>query len=204
MILVGLTGGIASGKTTACKIISKCGLPIISADEISHKLTREDCTILKEIESKFGKGVLEKDGSLNRKKMASIIFNDRKKRELLNKIIHPVIINSINSEIKRLKKRQGMLVIIEAALLFESEYDKMVDHKLVIAVDPSVQIRRLQERDSITKEETLRRINSQISQEERINHADFVIYNNGDLSILEFEVINALAFVRMQNERNRV
>jgi dephospho-CoA kinase len=158
MTIAGLTGGIACGKTTVSRIMKDYGFAVISADDISHTITEKNRLVLSRIKKTFGKEFLNKDGSLIRENLSKIIFADKEKREMLNKIVHPQIIRSIEDEISAYKKMGVDIIIIEAALLFEIGYDQNVDIKLVVATNRNLQIKRLMKRDNCDKKEAIIRV----------------------------------------------
>lgn len=169
MKIVGLTGGIASGKSFVSDILKSKDIPVIDADSIAHKITNYDSETLKEIESVFGKDVINEDGTLNRKKLGSIVFSDKNKLEILNKIMHPKIIKEIFKEVDDIKLKGYKICVIDAPLLIESELYKITDIVIIVYCDLKTQIERLVKRNNFSIKEAESRINSQMSFEEKRN-----------------------------------
>jgi len=184
VIRIGLTGSIASGKSTVSKFLRELGAIVIDADKVAKEIVKPGTPALKEIVECFGKDVLNKAGSLNRKKLARIVFSDSAKLKMLNEITHPRIVEKIKNTITCLEKKdKTRIIVIDAPLLIETGLDKLVDEVWVVYVTPKTQIERLLQREKdMTHEEALKRINSQMSTVEKIKYADRVIYNNGSIS----------------------
>ncbi len=184
VIRIGLTGSIASGKSTVSRFLRELGAIVIDADKVAKKIVKPGTPALEEIVECFGKDVLNEDGSLNRKKLAEIVFYDSAKLKMLNEITHPRIVEKIKNTVARLEKKdKTRIIVIDAPLLVETGLDKLVDEVWVVYVNPKIQIKRLLQREKdMTHEEALKRINSQMSTDEKIKYADRVIYNNGTIS----------------------
>lgn len=182
LLEVGLTGGIASGKSTVTGILSELGLTIIDADAIAHKMVEPGGKAFQEILEHFGPSVLE--GSIiSRKYLAKVVFRDQKALQQLNAILHPLVIE----EIERItgeysKKKQETLLITEAALLIETGYYKRFDKIVIVSCSQETQLRRLMEREQIGREEALARINSQMLLSKKMKYADYVIDTDCSLS----------------------
>lgn len=180
-MIVGLTGGIGSGKTKVSDFLAKLGAEILDADIIAREVVAYGSPALREIVENFGPGVLHADGSLDRAKLANIVFNNPNKLQKLNAITHPKITDVVLSKINQHKKIQGsskMLVLV-APLLIEVGLYKLVDKVWVIHTNPTTQLNRVMQRDKLSKAETFRRINSQLTETERLQYADEVIDNTG-------------------------
>ncbi|WP_051688357.1 dephospho-CoA kinase [Desulfofalx alkaliphila] len=180
MTVIGLTGGIASGKTSVANYLAQLGAKILDADIIAREVVAQGSPALKEIAHTFGPGVLHADGTLNRKKLASIVFDNSEALEKLNAIMHPKISKIVADEIAWHKQtgEQKMLLLV-APLLIEVGLHKQVDQVWLVHVNPQTQIDRLIKRDKLSKEEALKRINSQLPESERLKFAHEVIDNNG-------------------------
>ncbi|MDR1196150.1 MAG: dephospho-CoA kinase [Endomicrobium sp.] len=176
-MIIGLTGGIATGKSESAKYLKKMGAFIIDADEISHCLTAKGMPALDELVRYFGKGILRGDGALNRKKLAEIIFSDPESKLRVEKILHAYIISRIN-EIAA-KKYKKYNIIIDAPLLFEVGLDRICDKITVIWAPYDVQAKRLAARDGLNQEQVKKRIASQMPIEKKIKLADHVVDNTG-------------------------
>lgn len=183
MLIVGLTGGISSGKSTVLKIFKNFGCKTIDADEIAHQLTRPGTKVLREIVRKFGQEVLNKKGTLNRKKLAEAIFRDRQKRKSLNAIMHPKIIAEMKKRIKGVQKLTAQsrrkIVLVDMPLLFEAKLEYLVDKIILVYVPQKIQIERLQRDDNLTFKEAKARISTQTPLYKKKKYADYII--NGDL-----------------------
>ncbi|HHY24561.1 MAG TPA: dephospho-CoA kinase [Clostridiaceae bacterium] len=175
---MGLTGGIASGKSSVSSILRKLGAFVIDADLVSREIIEPESEAWEEIVKYFGYGILKEDGTIDRKALGDIVFSAEEKLLLLNDITHPKIIRRIE-EMIRAEGGNNKTIIIDAALLIELGMQDMVDEVWVVHVDKKTQIERLLRREEITKEQALDRIYSQISNEEKIKYADKVIDNNG-------------------------
>ncbi len=189
LLKVGLTGGIGSGKSLVAAMFKGLGVPALSADEIARSLTETDKSVKRGIRRHFGSTVFRKDGSLDRKRLADIIFSNKDERETLNAIVHPLVLRKIEEEITKLEKRSHTpFVIHEAALIYEAGADKGLDYIVFVDADEETRIRRVIERDGISRAEVSRRIDSQMPAEKKRELADFVITNDGDIKSLEKRV----------------
>ena len=197
MILVGLTGGIASGKSTASSIFKELGAYIIDADVLAREVVEPLKPAWKDVVKNFGKGILNKDNSINRKKLAEIVFNNKKKREMLNAIVHPRVLKRAK-EIEReiAKKDPEAVIIFDAALLIESGAYKKMDKNIVVYADEDVQVKRLMKRDGLTKDEAIKRIEAQMPLREKVRFADYIIDGNKALNIVKKQLKRALKGLR--------
>ncbi|MDC3415737.1 dephospho-CoA kinase [Aquibacillus salsiterrae] len=178
-VVVGLTGGIASGKSSVAKMFTDFHIPIIDADLIARQVVQPGEVAYHQIIEHFGLPVLDENRSLNRSKLAEIIFSDANKRELLNRIVHPEIRKVMISEKNKRLKEGHPSVVMDIPLLFESNLTQLVDKILVVYVDEKTQLERLKQRNGYSTEEALSRIRSQMPIEDKISLADAVIDNNG-------------------------
>lgn len=191
MKVIGLTGGIASGKSTVTKYIRELGGIVIDADIIARDIVEKGKPALKDIKEQFGLEVINKDGSLKRKALGEIVFNDPKKLKILNQITHFRIINEIDERLKYYRKLDdSKVVFIDAALLIEMKMDYLVDEIWLVIVDKETQIQRLMARDEITYNKALDRINSQMTLEEKKEYADIIIDNSKGFDELEEQILN--------------
>jgi len=182
MLIVGLTGGVASGKTAISRILSEEGAYIIDADQIARELIQPHTPARNELIKVFGKEILGKDGSIHRKKLAAFVFSDPRKRDLLNQIIHPRIKEEMNRRAKEIgQKDPGAIVVIDAALLVELGDHQEMDKLIVVTSTERQQIERLKEREGACEEEARNILSSQMALEEKLKVADFVIRNEGSL-----------------------
>jgi dephospho-CoA kinase len=182
MKIVGLTGNIASGKTEVAKIFKELGAKIIDADRIAREVVELGEPAWQEIVDEFGSNILNSDGSINRRKLGEIIFNDDTRREHLNRITHPRIMNKIKEAIDQYKKENVNLVIIEAALIVErGGLLKVIDELIVVSADAETQIERIMTRDGLQRDEALSRMESQMPISEKTKHAAYIIDNSRSL-----------------------
>ncbi|WP_410983462.1 dephospho-CoA kinase [Bacillus cereus] len=181
-IVIGLTGGIASGKSTVSQMFREMNIPVIDADIIAREVVEQGKEAYKEIVEVFGEGVLQVDGELDRQKLGSIVFHNEEKRLQLNKIVHPAVRKEMNAQKDMYIKEGVQAVVLDIPLLFESKLTALVDQILVVAVSPSTQLERLMKRNGFTEEDAKARIDSQMSLAEKVTLANKVIYNDGTIA----------------------
>jgi dephospho-CoA kinase len=193
--LVGLTGGIACGKSTVAAYLREKGCPVINADRIGHIVLNPGQTSYYQILEIFGEGILTENKEINRKALGNIIFNDTKAREQLNQITHPPIALLIEERLLDLTSflDSGKPVFLEAALLIESQWRSRCDQIWIVTAPKDQILQRLQLRNGLTPEQAQSRIDSQLRQEERLPYADVVLENQGLLADLMQQVDLALA-----------
>ena len=179
---IGLTGGIASGKTTVCDLFKELSVEIIDADVISHELSKKGGAAFEEIIEAFEDEIIGDDGELDRKKLRSIVFNDNTKKKILERIIHPKVLLSINEKIKA---SQSDYLIISVPLMIETGMNAMMDRVLLIDCNVETQIERIIQRDQTSREEAIKIIESQASIESKRELSDDRIINNNETSIEE-------------------
>lgn len=176
MLKVGLTGSIAVGKTFVCDCLRELGCNVLDADQTAREVVAPGSDGLAEIVEYFGDAVLMPHGELDRKKMASIVFADEEKRELLNSIIHPRVITAQNNWLGKLEQtNSGAIAVVDAALMIESGGYKRFDKIIVVWCLPDIQLSRLMSRDGLSREEAAKRIAAQMPQEEKKRFADYLI-----------------------------
>ena len=182
---IGLTGGIASGKTTVCDLFKELSVEIIDADIISHELSKRDGDAFQEILDAFGDDIIGDDGELDRKKLRSIVFNNNTKKKILEEIIHPKVLLSINEKIEA---SLSNYLIISVPLMIETGMNEMMDRILLIDCSAETQIQRLIKRDQTTREEAIIIIENQASIETKRELSDDIIINNNATSIEELRM----------------
>ncbi len=188
-LLVGLTGGMGSGKTTVGKLFQSLGAYVLDADEVCRSLVEPGKPAWQEIVDLLGNGIVKADQILDRRKIADIVFNDLDKKKALEAILHPRVMDEEQAIYKDiLKDDPGALVIIDAALLIESENYRKVDKVIVIACDEQSQLQRIMAKKSFSREDAQRRLQQQMPLEEKIKFADYVLHNDSGLSELEKKV----------------
>ncbi len=176
MLTVGLTGSIAVGKSFVCSVFRDLGCHVLDADQASRDVVAVGTDGLAEIMRHFGDSVLQSDGSLDRSKMASIVFADEDKRKLLNSIVHPRVIELQNAWIEKIQRLdQDSTAIIDAALMIESGGYKRFDKLIVVWCSPAIQLQRLMLRDNLSEPEAVKRIEAQMPQEAKKRFADYLI-----------------------------
>lgn len=189
MKVIGLTGNIASGKSSVAAMFEELGARIIDADEIARLIVEPGKPAWRDIVERFGKDILEPDDTINRKKLGEIIFNDEDKRKTLNEITHPRIIGKIREMVNEYGKEKVPVVIIEAALIVEKGgLRDLIEGLIVVASDEESQIKRLMERNGYSREEAVSRLRSQMPAPEKLKYADYIIDNSGPLENTRVEV----------------
>ncbi len=201
MYIIGLTGSIASGKSTVSRILADCGAPIVDADLIARAVAERGEPGWQKIVETFGEGVLQADGQLDRGKVGEMIFRDATKRAELDRIMHPIILERMETEIAVYEKQGEAIVILDIPLLLELGWQDKVSVVWLVAVSPDTQKRRLMARNNLTEEQAMVRIASQMSIEEKRRYADVIINNDGTLEETEQAVCEKWNEVkRMLNE----
>lgn len=191
-MIFGLTGGIASGKSTVTNLFrAEEGVSIVDADKVAREIVAPGTRGLEMVVAAFGPDILQKDGHLDRPKLGAIVFADPTKRRLLDGILG-LLIEQVIAERTTLLQRKYPLVGVDAALIFEKGLDKQYKPVVVVAVDEEIQIARVMERDNFTREEAQARIKAQLPLAEKVARADFVIWNNEGLPELEAKVKKVL------------
>lgn len=180
-VVLGVTGGIASGKSTVTGLLRALGAAVVSADELARQAVLPGSRVLDRLAARFGRRVLTAEGRLDRPVLADIVFGDEQARKDLNAIMHPAIAELAEKALARLRGEGAPLVIYEAPLLFEAGAEGRVDAVLVVTVGEATQLRRLMERDGLGEAAAKARIAAQMSEEEKVARADYVIDNSGDL-----------------------
>ncbi|MDB3990436.1 dephospho-CoA kinase [Gammaproteobacteria bacterium] len=181
---IGLTGGIASGKTTVSDSFKKLGTQVIDADVISHEVTEPSGSAFEEILSEFGSEILDEKGLINRKKMRVIIFNDPSQKKILEKIIHPKVRDEI---FQRINKSDDHYLIVSVPLLVETGMHQIMDRNLLVDCSEDTQIERLMHRDKITLNEARAILKNQASRSDRRKIADDLIVNENNVTLIELE-----------------
>ncbi len=183
----GLTGGVASGKSTVAGLFKELGCAVIDADEIAHQLTEKGEKAWQMIKDRFPATVFHADGTLDRKKLSDLIFSDAKQRQLLESILHPLILDSMRKSIRQLSMDHP-IIIVEAALIFEGQYEKEFDGVMVVKCTEEQQVERLCRERGVGREKAIQIIRTQMPASEKIKKATFVIDNSKDLKTTRLEV----------------
>ncbi|SHG84394.1 dephospho-CoA kinase [Ornithinibacillus halophilus] len=187
-IVIGLTGSIASGKSTVSLMFDEFNIPVIDADKISREVVEPGEEAYEKIVATFGESIVREDGKLDRKELGAIVFENEEKRKQLNEIVHPAVRKSMLEKRDALIEQGEKCVVLDIPLLFESKLTHFVNKTIVVYVDEDVQLKRLMERDGYNEKEAMQRIQSQIPVKEKANLADEVINNNGT----KFETLEQL------------
>ena len=185
MIVIGLTGGIGTGKSEVTRIFQELGAVLINADQIGHQAYTPHSEIWQEVVKAFGEEILQPGGEIDRKKLGSIVFADPDQLTRLNQIMHPRMARMVAQQIQELREQGEDVVVVEAALLLEAGWDSLVDEVWSTESPEESVIKRLQSRSDLSQEEAKKRIDSQMSAEERTSRSQVVVDNSGDLVELE-------------------
>ena len=197
MIKVGLTGGIGSGKSTVSAILKNNKFKIIDADDIAKEVLEKNPQILETVRVEFGTGFFDWRGEFRRKEFGNHIFRFPKQRVKYEQIIMPYIKKYIEDELENYRKKKEKIVILDAPTLIENKMHEEMDYVILVCADNSVQIRRVMERDKLSKVEAVSRINSQMSMEEKKEYANILIDNNGDLENTKRQVDDLIKFLKL-------
>ena len=182
MLKIGITGNIGSGKTTVCQLFELLGVPVFYADFYGKKVMTEDLVLVAAIRNTFGTEAYFENGSLNRKYISNIVFNNEAELEKLNALVHPAVFRAFDEWAIPFNTKN--YVLKEAAVLFESGSDKQCDKTIVVAAALDVRLKRVIQRDNLTDAEVLRREEKQMPQQEKMAKADFVIYNEPQTMVI--------------------
>lgn len=188
MLIIGLTGGIACGKSTVSAMLKKLGACIIDADQISRSQTAPGGIALPPIRAAFGDQVFHEDGTLNRPALAKAVFGHPEAMEVLNQITHPLVNQQMRQEMEDCRKMGAQAVVLDVPLLFESHMEDWADFNVCVTVPQEVQIARMASRDGFDREAAMKRIESQMPVSQKAERSDVVIDTNKPLSDLEQEV----------------
>ena len=203
MLNVGLTGGIATGKSTVARILVEKGARLIDFDELSHAVEEPEGPVWKEIVRHFGDEILQADRTIDRRKLGDIVFADREKLDLLNRLVHPAVFQEWYKRIEEIRTVQpDAIVLSDVPLLIEAGMKPMVDLILLVYVLPEEQIGRLMARNGYSREDAEKRIASQMPIGEKLPHADIVVRNDGSPEMTR-KALNAIWTELIKRERLR-
>lgn len=195
-MVVGLTGPTGAGKTLVCHMLREWqGVAVIDCDQLSRRVASKGNRCLVDLAVEFSPLIIDSNGDLNRKKLASIVFGDRSKLAALNRIIFPYIVEEAEMDIIKARQQGAKVIVLDAPTLFESGADRLCDRIVVVTADPTVRMERIMKRDRMTPEAAAMRMASQQSDEFFAQHADYLISNSGDrveLRLAVLELLNAL------------
>lgn len=188
MLVVGLTGGICSGKSTVAAMFARLGAAVIDADRVAHELQEPGQPLYEAIVSAFGREVVGEDGRIDRRKLGAMVFADPKARARLEDILHPAIVEECERRIQEAGTSGAAVCLLDAALLIESGRQARFDMVILVEASEAVQIDRLMARMGLSRDEALQRIRLQMPREEKRRHASLVIENGGPLEETERQV----------------
>jgi len=181
MILIGITGGIGSGKTTVCRIFESMGIPTFNADTVGKTIMSTDPKLVSHIKEAFGNEIYSASGELNRSELAAKVFNNQEALNLLNSLVHPAV---IQASIEWAKVQTGPYALRESALLFESGAYKQCDYNILVSSPEELRIRRVMRRDGVDEQSVRLRISKQMGEEEKAKLADFIIVNDEKTALI--------------------
>ena len=185
MFVIGLIGGIGSGKSSVSAILNSLGVDVIDADKVGHEAYTPNSEGWRKVISAFGQDIVGPENEIDRKKLGSIVFSDPSEMEKLNKLMHPIIHNLVEGKIKNLADQGINVVALEAAILIEANWQNLTHEIWLAKANREVVIERVQLRNNFSREEIIKRIESQMSNNDREKHADIVIDNDGTIEQLE-------------------
>ena len=188
MKIVGLTGGISSGKSTVSSYLKQLKIPVIDADEVARKVVEPNSQGAIEIRKTFGSDVFEEDGSLNRQRLGALIFSNAENRQKLDDLLQPLIKIMILDEIEEHRQKGENMIVLDLPLLFEKQYEELCEEIIVVYIPKELQLERLMKRNQYTKQEALSRIDSQLSIEEKRKRATVLFDNQGTIQQLYHQV----------------
>ena len=202
MIIIGLSGGIASGKSTISKMLKDMGIPVIDGDYIAHSIMNREGKVLDKVVETFGIEILNIDGTLNRKKLGDLVFSSKNNLDKLNSITHPAIKEEIIETINNYINAKEKCCVVDGALLMEGIFKDIVNILILVFVNKEIQINRLMERNLIGNEEAMNRINSQMSFEEKKKYANYIIYNSYDMEHTRSQLNTIMNEILSMEDRN--
>lgn len=181
MLKVGLTGGIACGKTVVRRRLEEWGIPTLDADAVVHRLLQAGTEVTRQIAQNFGESVVASDGSVDRKALGAIVFADEKARKKLNAIVHPEVWREIERFFEEREKASDPVAVVDAALMVETGSYRRYDRLVVVHCRPELQVERLMARDGLSRQDAERRIRSQMPIEQKLPFADFLVDTSGSI-----------------------
>lgn len=198
MLKVGLTGSIAVGKSYVCEVFGELGAFVLDADKTAREVVAPDTVGLQKIVENFGAEILQPNGELDRVKLGAIIFADEAKRQLLNSIVHPLVFEAQNDWLAKIEKENpSAIAIIDAALMIESGGYKRFTKLIVVWCDSAIQLERLMLRNNLSESEALKRINSQMPQDEKKHYADFLIDTSAGFETTRLKTIEVFEQLKL-------
>lgn len=198
---IGITGGIATGKSTVTQRLRTLGYDVLDADEVSHQVTSPASdgrvSALPQIFQTFGEVIKNPDGSLNRKALGALVFGHDEQRKKLEAIIHPLVRAQVAAEKSQLAKMNKAVAFYDVPLLYEKQMEKDFDAVILVSTSPQIQLERLKQRNSLSEAEALVRVQSQMPLKEKESRTPYVIHNNKDLAFLNSEIDRVLRALKI-------
>ena len=188
MKVIGLTGGIGSGKSTVSQLLAELGAVILDADKVGHEAFKPNTEAWREVVAAFGRQIVTPSGEIDRKKLGEIVFGHPESLSRLNQIMHPRMYDMVKAQIEDYRRQGVDVVVLEAAILIEANWTSLVDEVWVTVVPEGKVLERLKQQRGLEEEQTLARIRNQLSSEERVKHANVIINNDGDLDEVKAKV----------------
>ncbi|NLZ92554.1 MAG: dephospho-CoA kinase [Firmicutes bacterium] len=182
MLVVGITGGIATGKSTVTALLAQKGAYHIDTDVLAHQVMEPGQPAYEKILQYFGENILQTGGQINRKKLAELVFNNEKERKLLEQVTHPEIHQLMLNHLQAAQLQGVTIAVVEVPLLFETDFHKDVDYVVVVTATVEQQLLRLMNRSNLTKDQAYKRLAAQMPLEEKVKRADFVVNNSGTIA----------------------
>ena len=203
MIVIGLTGGIGTGKSEAARILQDLGAVVINADQVGHSAYTPHSEIWSEVVQAFGRDILDTNDEIDRRKLGAIVFSDSAQLERLNRIMHPRMARMVQEQIDGLRENGAPVVVVEAAVLFEAGWGSLVDEVWSTAAPEETVVARLVARNGLPEDEARKRINAQMSAAERAARSQAVVDNSEDITHLQ-EAVQALWETRVEVKVGKV
>ncbi|MFQ5881934.1 MAG: dephospho-CoA kinase [Candidatus Methylomirabilales bacterium] len=201
MIIVGLTGGIAAGKSTVARMFAKWGAAVLDADEMVRELQSPGTEVYQATVEAFGPLILQADGTIDRNVLGEMVFRDERLRRRLEAIVHPALVAAVEERLDQLRTQGVPISVVELPLLIEAKSQSRFDWVVVVSAPEEAQVTRLMAARRLTQEEALARIHSQMPLREKVKRADFVIENGGDLQETERRVQEVYKLLRVGSKK---
>jgi dephospho-CoA kinase len=201
MKVIGLTGGIGSGKSTVSQLLHELGAVVLDADRIGHEAYKPNTETWLEVVSAFGRQILTSNGEIDRRRLAQIVFSDPESLARLNQIVHPRMYEMMKTKIEEFRRQGVKVVVLEAAILLEADWTPLVDEVWVTVTPEHEVVKRTVERTGLPEEQVIARIRSQLSSEERTKHANVIINNDGSIDELKVKIKELWDRIQAQDTR---
>jgi dephospho-CoA kinase len=201
MKVIGLTGGIGSGKSTVSQLLHELGAVVLDADRIGHEAYKPNTETWLEVVSAFGRQILTSNGEIDRRRLAQIVFSDPESLARLNQIVHPRMYEMMKTQIEEFRRQGVKVVVLEAAILLEADWTPLVDEVWVTVTPEHEVVKRTVERTGLPEEQVIARIRSQLSSEERTKHANVIINNDGSIDELKVKIKELWDRIQAQDTR---